>query len=146
MNSLLAIQIAVLTRKFAMPDAAVPWEIDVRAVKQKLDAGEPFFFLDCREKSEYDTAKIAGTTLLPMSELTTPHRRFGTAPRRTDRRSLPPRRPQHARGPVAAAKRLRQGPEHGGRHSSVGGRNRSEEYRSIEVNERAAVALNFRAR
>lgn len=53
-----------------MPDAAVPWEIDVRAVKQKLDAGEPFFFLDCREKSEYDTAKIEGTTLLPMSELT----------------------------------------------------------------------------
>ena len=63
-----------------MAEAAIPWEIDVRTVKQKLDAGEPFFFLDCREQSEYETAKIAGTTLLPMSEVTTratelePHR------------------------------------------------------------------------
>lgn len=63
-----------------MPETVPPWEIDVRTVKQKLDAGEKFLFLDCREPSEYETAKIAGTTLIPMSEVTTrvgelePHR------------------------------------------------------------------------
>ncbi len=30
---------------------------------------EPFFFLDCREPDEYETAAIPGATLLPMSEL-----------------------------------------------------------------------------
>lgn len=48
---------------------AVPLEVDCQAVKRKLDAGESFLFLDCREKAEYDTAKIPGTVLIPMSEL-----------------------------------------------------------------------------
>lgn len=48
----------------------VPLEIDCRAVKAKLDAGESFLFLDCREPNEYATAKIAGTTLIPMTQLT----------------------------------------------------------------------------
>jgi len=52
-----------------MAGDAVPWEIDCRSVKQKLDDGEAFFFLDCREKEEHATAKIDGTTLIPMSEL-----------------------------------------------------------------------------
>lgn len=51
--------------------ASLPWEVDCRSVKAKLDAGEKFLLLDCREKNEYEIAKIAGATLLPMSELTT---------------------------------------------------------------------------
>ena len=47
----------------------VPLEITCQAVQQKRTAGEPFFFLDCREPDEYATAKIDGATLLPMSEL-----------------------------------------------------------------------------
>lgn len=46
-----------------------PLEVDCQTVKKKLDAGESFLFLDCREKDEYATAKIAGTTLIPMSEI-----------------------------------------------------------------------------
>lgn len=46
-----------------------PLELDCQAVKRKLDAGEAFLFLDCRENDEYATAKIAGTVLIPMSEL-----------------------------------------------------------------------------
>lgn len=48
---------------------AAPLEIDCKTVKQKLDNGEKFLFLDCREAHEYETAKIPGTTLIPMSEL-----------------------------------------------------------------------------
>lgn len=47
----------------------VPLEIDCRAVKARLDAGESFLFLDCREPDEYATAHIAGTMLIPMSAL-----------------------------------------------------------------------------
>jgi rhodanese-related sulfurtransferase len=46
-----------------------PLEMDSRAVKARLDSGEVFLFLDCREPAEYATAHIAGTTLIPMSEL-----------------------------------------------------------------------------
>jgi len=53
-----------------MPADAVPVEIDCRSVKQKLDSGEKFLLLDVREPGEYATAKIAGATLVPMSELT----------------------------------------------------------------------------
>jgi rhodanese-related sulfurtransferase len=49
---------------------ALPWEIDCRTVKQLLDDGAPFFFLDCREPAEYTTANIPGATLIPMSQLT----------------------------------------------------------------------------
>jgi rhodanese-related sulfurtransferase len=46
-----------------------PLEIDCRSAKAKLDSGTPFLFLDCREPDECATAKIAGTTLIPMSQL-----------------------------------------------------------------------------
>ncbi|MEP3482705.1 MAG: rhodanese-like domain-containing protein [Fuerstiella sp.] len=46
-------------------------EIDCQSVKAMLDAGEDFVFLDCREQSEYDTVKIEGASLLPMSEIQT---------------------------------------------------------------------------
>lgn len=46
-----------------------PIEIDVAGVKKKLDAGDDFLFIDCREQTEYDSVRIEGATLLPMSEL-----------------------------------------------------------------------------
>lgn len=49
----------------------LPMEVDCLTVKQRLDAREDFFFVDCREASEYDNCRIDGATLLPMSELTT---------------------------------------------------------------------------
>src|SRR6476619_1394210 len=52
-----------------MPEA-FPLEVSCQAVKQKLDAGERFLLLDCREPDEYAVAKIAGSTLIPMSQLT----------------------------------------------------------------------------
>ncbi|MDZ4688063.1 MAG: rhodanese-like domain-containing protein [Planctomycetaceae bacterium] len=51
-----------------MPETA-PLEITCAQVKTKLDAGTPLLFVDVREPDEYATAKIAGTTLLPMSQL-----------------------------------------------------------------------------
>jgi rhodanese-related sulfurtransferase len=49
--------------------STIPLEITCQAVKQKLDAGERFLFLDCREPDEHAVAKIAGATLIPMSQL-----------------------------------------------------------------------------
>jgi rhodanese-related sulfurtransferase len=49
--------------------ASVPMEVDVRAVKERLDRGDSFVFVDCREKSEHDAVHIAQATLLPRSEL-----------------------------------------------------------------------------
>lgn len=51
-----------------MPDT-YPLEVNCQQVQEKLTAGTPFFFLDCREPDEYATAKIGETTLLPMSQL-----------------------------------------------------------------------------
>lgn len=48
---------------------AVPIEIDCAATRARQTAGEPFFFVDCREADEYGTTRIAGATLIPMSEL-----------------------------------------------------------------------------
>ncbi len=44
-------------------------EVDCQTVRQKIDNGEPFLFLDCREQTEYDLVCIEGTTLLPMTEI-----------------------------------------------------------------------------
>lgn len=46
-----------------------PMEVDCQTVKQKLDNGEEFLFLDCREQNEYDLVRIEGASLLPMSEI-----------------------------------------------------------------------------
>lgn len=46
-----------------------PLEIDCQSVKGKLDAGEKFLLLDCRERDEYETVHIDAATLVPMSEL-----------------------------------------------------------------------------
>ena len=52
-----------------MPDEQPPLEVTCREVKSRLDSGEAFLFLDCRELDEAAVAKIAGTTLIPMSQL-----------------------------------------------------------------------------
>ena len=44
-------------------------EVDCKTVKAKLEAGEDFVFIDCREQSEFDLVKIEGATLIPMSEI-----------------------------------------------------------------------------
>lgn len=47
----------------------MPLEIDCRRVKEKLDAGEAFVLLDCRERDEHEVAQLDEARLLPMSEL-----------------------------------------------------------------------------
>jgi len=44
-------------------------EVNCTTVKAKLDAGEHFVFIDCREQQEYDVVKIEAATLIPMSQL-----------------------------------------------------------------------------
>ncbi len=44
-------------------------EIDCQSVQKKLNAGEDFLLLDCREADEYAVAKIAAAKLIPMSEI-----------------------------------------------------------------------------
>ena len=47
----------------------MPLHIDVWSVKDLLDAGEDFLFLDCRGQNEHERCRIAGTKLLPVGEL-----------------------------------------------------------------------------
>jgi rhodanese-related sulfurtransferase len=51
-----------------MPDP-LPLETDCGTVKARLDAGEKFLLLDCREPDEHQLVSIPGAVLLPMSEL-----------------------------------------------------------------------------
>ncbi len=46
-----------------------PLEIDCQSTHALLTAGEPLFFIDCREQEEYAVARLEGATLIPMSEL-----------------------------------------------------------------------------
>ena len=41
-------------------------DIDVSELKQKIDNGEPFIFIDVREQHEYDEFNL-GATLMPLS-------------------------------------------------------------------------------
>lgn len=47
----------------------LPIEIDVYTVNELRESGAPFLLLDCRQDSEYETAKIDGSLLIPMGEL-----------------------------------------------------------------------------
>ncbi len=42
-------------------------EIEVLELKTKLEKGETFHFIDCREQEEWDDSRIEGATLLPLS-------------------------------------------------------------------------------
>ena len=46
-----------------------PIEIDCRTVQQKLQSGEDFLLLDCREPDEHQFVSIPQAQLLPMSEI-----------------------------------------------------------------------------
>ena len=46
-----------------------PLEVTCETVREKLDTGEDFVLLDCREEQEYETARIDGARLIPMSEM-----------------------------------------------------------------------------
>jgi rhodanese-related sulfurtransferase len=46
-----------------------PLEVTCQQVQAKLDAGDDFLLLDCREPDEYATVKIDAATLLPMSAI-----------------------------------------------------------------------------
>ena len=48
-----------------------PIEITCLAVKDKIDTGEPFLFIDCRNPDEHAQARIEGTRLVPMNEIST---------------------------------------------------------------------------
>lgn len=47
----------------------LPIEIDCQTVKRRLEAGEDFILLDCREPDEHALARIDEATLFPMSDL-----------------------------------------------------------------------------
>ena len=47
--------------------------ISVRALKQKMDAREPFTLVDVREPFEYEIAHIEGATLIPLGQLPDRH-------------------------------------------------------------------------
>ncbi|HEX3869244.1 MAG TPA: rhodanese-like domain-containing protein [Pirellulales bacterium] len=49
--------------------SSLPIEADCASVKAKLDAGENFLLVDCREQDEYELVRIAGAKLVPMSEI-----------------------------------------------------------------------------
>jgi rhodanese-related sulfurtransferase len=61
----------------------LPTDIDVRSVKQMLDAGEKFTLLDCREPSEVAAARIAGSLTIPMREI--PSRLAELEPKKAER-------------------------------------------------------------
>ena len=48
----------------------LPIEIDVATLDEMRKNGDDFVLLDVREQTEYETARIEGSVLLPMSELT----------------------------------------------------------------------------
>ena len=45
------------------------FNITPEEVKQRQDRGEKMMLLDCRERWEYDTARIPGSTLIPMGDI-----------------------------------------------------------------------------
>jgi rhodanese-related sulfurtransferase len=54
-------------------------EIAPREVKQLLDGGREFLFVDVREPWEYQTSRIEGATLIPLREIPANLARFENA-------------------------------------------------------------------
>ena len=44
-------------------------EISCQSVQAKIDTGDTFLLLDCREHHEWEYCRIDGATLIPMGEL-----------------------------------------------------------------------------
>ncbi len=53
----------------AEPADELPIETDVATVAALQNSGDDFLLLDVREPSEYETAKIEGSVLIPMGEI-----------------------------------------------------------------------------
>jgi len=51
------------------PEDELPLEIEVAAVKRLQESASEFVLLDCREREEYETARIEGSVLIPISEI-----------------------------------------------------------------------------
>lgn len=47
----------------------MPHEISARQLAAKLEAGEPVYLLDVRQREEHALAAISGDTLIPLNEL-----------------------------------------------------------------------------
>jgi len=75
-------------------------EIAPRKVKDMLARGEKLFFVDVRERWEYDISHIEGSVLIPLREI--PGRAF-----------LPPRDEKHGRRSMAALSRRGRSPVDG---------------------------------
>lgn len=45
-------------------------EITARELKERLDRGDDIQVIDVREQREYDAARIAGSKLIPLGEIT----------------------------------------------------------------------------
>ena len=67
-------------------------ETTVEELKARVDAKKPFFLLDVREPHEFQISRIAGSTLIPLGQLPSPHER--AAVRSGNHRSLQDRRAQ----------------------------------------------------
>jgi molybdopterin/thiamine biosynthesis adenylyltransferase/rhodanese-related sulfurtransferase len=68
---------AVAPRPSDLDDRGLPkaypfkpdWEVTPRQVKQMLDSGEKFFFVDCRLPNEFQITHIKGATLIPLQQI-----------------------------------------------------------------------------
>jgi rhodanese-related sulfurtransferase len=47
-----------------------PMEIDVQEVNSLIQRGDDFLLVDVREMSEYQTASIGGSVLIPLGQIT----------------------------------------------------------------------------
>jgi len=47
----------------------LPMEVTVAELKQLIDRGQPFTFLDCREPGEYQICQLDGSRLIPIGQL-----------------------------------------------------------------------------
>ena len=45
------------------------WEVTPRQVKAKLEAHEPFVFIDCRNPNEFEITRIDGAKLIPLPQI-----------------------------------------------------------------------------
>jgi rhodanese-related sulfurtransferase len=52
-----------------VPPADLPLDVACRAVRERLDAGEPLLLVDCREPHEHALAALPGARLVPMGQL-----------------------------------------------------------------------------
>ncbi|MEE2937714.1 MAG: rhodanese-like domain-containing protein [Planctomycetota bacterium] len=50
-------------------NSELPLEVDVQTVATMQQSQDSFVLLDVREQQEFDTARIGGSRLIPMSEL-----------------------------------------------------------------------------